>query len=94
MARKKSSPIVVKIAGAEWTVRRRKLSDAHGVCYHDRRVIEIDTGTTGVELWKTIIHEAIHASVPDLAEEAVSRLEIDIAETLNACKDWLTRGDA
>lgn len=34
------------------------------------------------------------ASVPDLAEEAVSRLEVDIAETLNACKEWLTRGDA
>ncbi len=81
-------PIRVTIAGNEWTVRRARLKRVYGYCDHAKREIVIDAATAPDIQWQTLIHEAMHASAPDLSEDAILRIEADIVAVLRGCGDW------
>jgi hypothetical protein len=66
------------VRGSRWKVRWvNNLADNYGVCDYAKKEIRIAKGQpTAVEL-DTVVHELLHAALPDLDEPA-------IAETANA----------
>jgi hypothetical protein len=75
----------VKIRGGWWRVLRKAPpgeKDALGLCDYGDRTIYI---RPGAEMPATIIHEAIHAAVPDLDETAVEAAEEAVMVCLKKC---------
>jgi len=73
------------IRGRWWKVLRKappKAPDAVGLCDFDARTIYI---RPGVDMPATIIHECIHAAIPDVDEHAVMAAEIAIMEAMIKC---------
>lgn len=73
----KSGP---KVVYRRWRVVRGRLPQnqhetTSGACDWSRRTITIHTPVPAKELLATLVHEAIHATSPDLAEAAVERIE-------------------
>jgi hypothetical protein len=65
-----------------WTIRPATNLGAYGDCRLDTKVIRIRAGLSREEAIATIIHEVLHASLPDLGEEAVARTEENIVRAL------------
>ena len=79
----------VKLGGSDFTVRLVPQLKDHGSCEVTvtrtgkvRRVIRLATWNRPRSMLGTAIHEAIHASRPDLTETEVRSLEADIARML------------
>ena len=78
-------PHKVKIRGKKYRVyhtRRLIDKDAHGMCESDRPQIWIDLDQKPGALHETILHEALHAAIPDLHEQAVTQTAQDISKFL------------
>lgn len=68
--------------GVEYTIRRGKTdTDADGETEHSRRetTISKDLDPHSLRFLETVLHEALHDCVPDLAEKAVGETARDIA---------------
>lgn len=79
----------VRIGGHDFTVRFVPQMKDHGTCEISttksgriRRIIRLATWNRPRSMLGTAIHEAIHASRPDLTETEVRSLEADIARML------------
>jgi hypothetical protein len=73
----------VYIGDRRWRiVRKRCLPKIYGKCDYQSRTITVCSTLTGIDLLDTLIHEAIHARWPDLAEEAVEEVATTIAHLL------------
>ena len=79
----------VKLGGNEFTIKQVPQLKDHGSCEVTvtrtgkvRRVIRLASWNTPRAMLGTAIHEAIHASRPDLSETEVRALEADIARLL------------
>lgn len=78
-------PTSVKLRGKKYrvfNVRRLIDKDAHGMCDTDRPCIWINVSLKGRRLLETIIHETLHACMPDLHEVAVTEAARDIAKVV------------
>lgn len=60
-----------------------------GCCDHEARLILIRRSLDGPERRATAIHEALHAALPDIGEEAIQRAEEAVVDVL-AALDRLT----
>ena len=66
----------VKIRGEGWVVRVKKLKpDLYGECDYNTRTITVNTCTNPKMRRRTLIHEALHASFPDIDEAAIRDAE-------------------
>ena len=79
----------VKLGGNEFTIKQVPQLKDHGSCEVTvtrtgkvRRVIRLASWNRPRAMLGTAIHEAIHASRPDLSETEVRALEADIARLL------------
>jgi hypothetical protein len=79
----------VKLGGNEFTIKQVPQLKDHGSCEVTvtrtgkvRRVIRLASWNTPRAMLGTAVHEAIHASRPDLSETEVRALEADIARLL------------
>jgi len=75
----------LKIRGRWWKVLRKappNAPDAVGLCDFDEHTIYI---RPGAEMPATIIHECIHAAIPDVDEHAVEAAEMAILEGIIKC---------
>jgi hypothetical protein len=79
----------VKLGGNEFTIKQVPQLKDHGSCEVTvtrtgkvRRVIRLASWNTPRAMLGTAVHEAIHASRPDLSEAEVRALEADIARLL------------
>lgn len=79
----------VKIRGRWWKVLRKappNATDAVGLCDFDEHTIYI---RPGAEMPATIIHECIHAAIPDVDEHAVESAELAIMECMKKCNCFI-----
>lgn len=53
-----------------------------GVCDFEAREITVRRGLTPEETIGTAVHECLHAAVPDLTEDAISRAELAVMQGL------------
>lgn len=87
-------PVIhVVLQEEQWEIRftRENLGvDTWAICLHPERVIIIDPDIKGLELITTVLHELIHAAVPDLNEDATLRLESVFAQILQK-GPWLRK---
>jgi len=61
---------------AVWTVRCGKLPKGTlGICDYNRKVIAVAAEGDEADVLAVLAHEVLHQSAPDLAEEAVLRME-------------------
>jgi hypothetical protein len=81
----KIDPQKAIIRGVEYTIFTKRMKAFFGLCDHPSsavREIWIKSNQTGKVMLDTLIHELIHASFPDLKEEAVLETASDIATVL------------
>lgn len=64
-----------KYSENSWSVSFRRFRKWHGLTDHEARKILLDKQSDFWSLISVAIHEATHASVPDLSEDAVLRIE-------------------
>jgi hypothetical protein len=79
----------VKLGGSDFTIKEVPQLKDHGSCEVTvtrtgkvRRVIRLASWNRPRAMLGTAIHEAIHASRPDMSEAEVRALEADIARLL------------
>ena len=77
------------IRNETWSIVSEVQEDELGFCDHEGerckpRTIGIKDGLTEFEELDTTIHEGLHASYPDLSEEAIERAATDLARLLLA----------
>lgn len=81
--------ILTCIRGRLWRVMFTRLrGQADGYCDHPataRRRIRIHSGLPAERELTVLIHEALHAGLWDLSEEAVTELAEDLSGLLTAC---------
>jgi len=68
----------IKIDGSFWMVRFVEFPeepDKLGMCDFENKCIFINPNQSSIDVCYTLAHEILHASVPDLVEEAVLRYE-------------------
>lgn len=71
------------IRGKEWHVKTEHLaSDTDGECLHSTRTIRLARGLRGKSRLWTLVHEVLHAALPDLSEDAVDATAFSLAEVL------------
>jgi hypothetical protein len=78
----------ITIRGKKWTIKLqrppvKKLFD--GLCDYDEKIIYIHPNATA-GITATLIHEILHACLPDLNEESILECEAAIAEGLKKLK--------
>ena len=72
----------IKIRGRKWTVIFRPVPcepSLYGICDYDTRTIHVHPK---MEPKGTLIHEVLHACLPDLSESAVNEVEDAITKAL------------
>jgi len=74
----------VRIRGRWWTIRRRPIRGATGLCYDEDRKIFLRPTLKGRTLAATILHEGLHACFPDLAERPIEQTEEALLALLEA----------
>ena len=77
------------IRNETWSIVSEVQDGEFGFCDHEGergkpRTIGIKDGLTEFEELDTTIHEGLHASYPDLSEEAIDRAATDLARLLLA----------
>jgi hypothetical protein len=73
------------IRGNEWELRftRENLGvDSWGVCLHDQELIIVDSELRGAGRTDTLIHEILHACLPDVEELAIGETAVAVTEAL------------
>jgi hypothetical protein len=81
----KIPPQTAMIRGVDYTLLTKRLKKYDGLCDHPGtpgREIWISSTLTGQNMLETLIHELLHASYPDLNEDAVNATARDIATVL------------
>ena len=71
-------PDVVKVGTEWWVIKIVDSSEEpgkFGECDFDNKCIRLSSKQSKKEMKLTLAHEILHASVPDLVEEAVIRYE-------------------
>ena len=63
-------------------VVERRMKDAFGQCAYDERVIALHPGLKDRKRLATLVHESLHACLPDLSEDAVAETEEGIVAWL------------
>jgi len=77
----------LKISGKTWTLvysKDRLGRDNIAECDTATRTIVIHPDLAGAKLVGAALHEGVHATLPDLSEEATLRVEADLLEVLQA----------
>lgn len=72
-----------------WKISQGKDLDAIGECDWTHRTIRFDPGFTSEQIRNTLIHEAIHVTLPSLDEEHVLAAEANIAAILKIADEIL-----
>lgn len=75
-------PVRTKIRGHWWTIKTARPPDENpieGLCIFDERLIYLKPGT---DLPATLIHEVLHASLPDNDENSIECAERAVMEAL------------
>lgn len=74
----------VVIRGVKWIVRQsaRKLRDKWGWCDYAAKRIVVCRSARGVQHLDTVIHEMLHACLPDTCEDSVHETASVIAGVL------------
>lgn len=81
-------PTSTEVNGQEWKIRRRSLKATskgkftYGLTMPNKKTIALNWGLTDDAIMATLLHELVHATIPDLDEEAVLRLEESLMTTL------------
>jgi hypothetical protein len=79
-------PTRVKVRGRSWTIAdqvpAKLMRDALGDCTHGTRTIRIRAGLGDRDSLDVLIHELLHAALPDLDEIAVDETATSIADIL------------
>lgn len=73
----------LKIRGKQWKVIFKPVPcepSLFGICDYDTRTIHVHPK---MEVKGTLIHEVLHACLPDLSEDAVSQTEQALTAALN-----------
>ena len=73
----------IKIRGRKWNVIFKPVPcepSLYGICDYDTRTIHVHPK---MEPRGTLIHEVLHACLPDLSEEAVNQTEQALTAALN-----------
>ena len=74
--------LTTKLDESEWTVRSRKMRKYDGLTVHSSNEILISSPKELLELIGIAVHEAAHAAVPDLEEDAILRIEHNAIKVL------------
>ena len=74
--------LTTKLDESEWTVRSRKMRKYDGLTVHSSNEILISSPQELLELIGIAVHEAAHAAVPDLEEDAILRIEHNAIKVL------------
>jgi hypothetical protein len=74
--------LTTKLDESEWTVRSRKMRKYDGLTVHSSNEILISSPEELLELIGIAVHEAAHAAVPDLEEDAILRIEHNAIKVL------------
>jgi len=85
MAKQPNRHYKVTLRGTEWDVwlTRENLGlDEYGVCNYDNHTILVEPALKGVERLDTVIHELLHACLPDTAEHSIGETATDLAAAL------------
>jgi hypothetical protein len=86
----------IELNSEDWQVRFRAVpkrylnegqvpDDWDGVCDFKRRLIYVTPNATALV---TLVHEALHASFPDLNEDAVMRAEMNLKNAIELFAEW------
>jgi hypothetical protein len=85
------------IEGRDWVIKYTKENlgvDQLGICYFTGCRIIIEPNLKGLEMVDTVIHEILHAALPDISEEAVCRaadaVTLGLAGSEMIAKRWAT----
>lgn len=75
----------VTVGGKRCRVIWRSLAkeDAIGLAYPDQLLIEIDPKWDDITIVDTLIHEYLHQACPDMCEEKVEQMGVEIALMLD-----------
>lgn len=84
----------ITLGGRRWSVEwKEKVRDPDcpkvpfvGLCWHDKRKLEVSTEQSPQEVSETFVHEMLHAVFPFLSEEAVMRSAKELNDALWAAK--------
>ena len=71
-------PNAIKIGSDWWVIKMTTFEeepDKFGECDFENKCIRLNVNQSSSDMFYTIIHEALHAAIPDLVEEAVIRYE-------------------
>jgi hypothetical protein len=78
-------PRKIRVRAKNWTIATVPLKGFYGYCDHPSmpaKQITIDPNQVGIEMLDTIIHEYLHAALPDLSEDVVVEVATDLAKVL------------
>ncbi len=64
----------IKINGKYWRIMEKSKIHALGYCDYKNRIIQLNPTLGPFDLTRTVLHEIIHARLPDIEEEAVTSL--------------------
>lgn len=71
------------VRGCRWRlIWARPHADADGLCVYDDKTIYVDPDLTHNDLLETLIHEHLHALLPDLNEDAITVCARDLSRCL------------
>lgn len=73
------------IRGVDYTIMTKRMKRFDGLCDHPTtpgREIWIHSSLKAEDMLDTIIHELLHAALPDLKEETVLEIGTDMARVL------------
>jgi hypothetical protein len=73
----------LKVRGSRWKIRWvNNLADNFGICDYEKKEIRIEKGQQLATELDTVVHEILHAALPDLSEASVYDTANSIAEAL------------
>jgi hypothetical protein len=77
----------IPIRGKKWRIRigRLPINKSDAVCLYDERTILISPSTK--DKYAALIHEILHASLPDIEEEVIEEIELAILDGVAVLDD-------
>jgi hypothetical protein len=75
----------IYIGNQRWKIQRdKRLAGKYGECDYGAKTIRLCSSLTGFDSLGTLIHEVLHARLPDLSEEVVADLEETLITLIEA----------